>query len=69
MNTRILSKASSIVSLGMIVAAMVLALLMVWTEISCHLVLTKTWASIGTVFIASTVISSITGEMTRSATR
>ena len=67
MNARFLNKASSILSITMIVLAMVLTLLMVWVDLSGLTSLSRIWGAIATLFVASASVSVITREMIRTA--
>tara|TARA_B100000809_G_scaffold170512_1_gene167876 strand:- start:4614 stop:4823 length:210 start_codon:yes stop_codon:yes gene_type:complete len=67
MNARLLNKASSILSISMIVIAMALTLLMVWVDLSSLTILSRIWGSIATLFVASASVSVITREMIRTA--
>ena len=67
MNARLLHKASSILSISMIVIAMALTLLMVWVDLSSLTILSRIWGTIATLFVASASVSVITREMIRTA--
>ena len=67
MNARLLNKASSILSISIIVIAMALTLLMVWVDLSSLTILSRIWGTIATLFVASASVSVITREMIRTA--
>ncbi len=67
MNARLLNKASSILSISIIVIAMALTLLMVWVDLSSLTILSRIRGTIATLFVASASVSVITREMIRTA--
>jgi|TARA_B100000809_G_C14826691_1_gene419449 hypothetical protein len=58
-------KASSMTSIVMVLIAAVVALLMIWVDLSGTMILRNIWLSIATLFFAAASVSIITREVIR----
>ena len=58
-------KASSMTSIIMVLIAAVVALLMIWVDLSGTMILRNIWLSIATLFFAAASVSIITREVIR----
>ena len=65
MYARRIYKASSMTSIVMVLIAAIVALLMIWVDLSGARILRNIWLSIGTLFFAAASVSIITREVIR----
>jgi len=65
MYARRIYKASSMTSIVMVLIAAVVALLMIWVDLSGTMILRNIWLSIATLFFAAASVSIITREVIR----
>ena len=65
MNPRRIHKASSMTSIFMVLVAAIVALLMIWVDLSGAAILRSIWLTIGTLFFAAASVSIIAREVIR----